>query len=186
MLHIPGSTPDSTTPGAHSCQGMGCCHMLNVPGRESQRGESPLFHGDRSWHTSSIPGQHFGGNRAVFIPAPSSGTAPSLSAEDGASQGHETTLEPAPDSPGRSGSGEWLKKRGMQEWLSFPGRMKRCWCLTALPALISTSQPSTAYSNCIPSLLLEIASVPNMHFYINKGTKWPFTSLCNVFFNGRS
>lgn len=152
----------------------------------SHSGESPPFPRGSFLAHSSIPGQHFGGNRAVFIPAPSSGTAPSLSAEDGASQGHETTLGPAPDSAGRWGSGEWLKKRGMQEWLPFPGGMKRCWCLTALPALISTSQPSTAYSSCIPSLLLEIASVPNMHFYINKGTKWPFTSLCNVFFNGRS
>lgn len=56
----------------------------------------------------------------------------------------------------------------------------------ALPTLISTFQQSGAYSNYITSLLLEIASVPNMHFYINKDTKWPFSSLCNVFFNGRS
>lgn len=56
----------------------------------------------------------------------------------------------------------------------------------ALPALISTFRRGAACSNHITSLLLEIASVPNMHFYINKGTKWPLSSLCNVFFNGRS
>lgn len=80
-----------------------------------------------------------------------------------------------------------LKEKGAAGVAEFPGRIRRCWCcLPALPALVSTSQPSTAHSNCVPNLLLEIASLPHMHFYINKGTKWPLTSLCNVFFNGRS
>lgn len=53
-------------------------------------------------------------------------------------------------------------------------------------ALISTLQRGTAPSSHISRLLLEITSVPNAHFSINKGAKWPFSSLCNAFFNGRS
>lgn len=94
--------------------------------------------------------------------------------------------------------GDWRggaeqEARGMQErWrrLASPRRANEAvgsgGAVAALPTLISTFQQSEAYSNCVTGLLLEIASAPNMHFYINKGTKWPFRSLCNVFFNGRS
>lgn len=53
-------------------------------------------------------------------------------------------------------------------------------------ALISTLQCGAARSSHISRLLLEITSVPNACFSINKGAKWPFSSLCNAFFNGRS